>query len=106
MEINELQILVSQKQAVLVYFYNDNCAPCKVLRPKVSSLVETEFPLISLVLINTELFPSTSAAYSVFASPLIILFCEGKEYVRESKNISISELHQKVDRVYKMLFHD
>jgi thioredoxin-like negative regulator of GroEL len=106
MEIQELQNQISQNQAILIYFYNDNCAPCKVLRPKVQHLVETTFPLISFSLINSETFPVTASTFGVFASPVILLFIEGKEYLRESKNISISELNQKLDRIYKMALSD
>jgi len=104
MEINEIQNLISDKTAVLLYFYNDNCAPCKVLRPKVKELVETDFPNIEFRLINSEKYPTTSAEYGVFASPTLLVFIEGKEYIRESKNISISELHDKIKRYYNMVF--
>ena len=104
MEANDIQNLIDGNQAVLLYFYNDSCAPCKVLRPKVQDLVEKEFPLMNFVLINAEQFPSASASYGVFASPTIIAFFEAKEYIRESKNISISELHDKIDRIYRMVF--
>ncbi len=104
MEINDIQKVITENKAVVLYFYNDNCAPCKVLRPKVQDLVEMEFPLMKFVLINSEQFPVTSAAYSVFASPTIIALFEAKEYIRESKNISISELRGKIERIYKMVF--
>jgi hypothetical protein len=56
------------------------------------------------MLINAELFPATAASYGVFSSPTIIAFFEAKEYIRESKNISISELHDKIKRIYNMIF--
>jgi thiol-disulfide isomerase/thioredoxin len=104
MEIKDIESLVANKVAVLLYFYNDNCAPCKILRPKVQELVHDHFPNIEFRLINAEQFPATSAQFGVFASPTLLVFFEGKEYIRESKNISISELHDKIDRIYKMIF--
>lgn len=104
MEIKDIENLAADKAAVLLYFYNDNCAPCKVLRPKVKELVQDNFPQIEFRLINAEQFPETSAQYGVFASPTILVFFEGKEYIRESKNISISELHDKIERIYRMIF--
>jgi thioredoxin 1 len=104
MEINEIQSLIADKTAVLLYFYNDNCAPCKVLRPKVQEMVKEYFPNIELRLINAEKYPATSAEYGVFASPTLLVFIEGKEYIRESKNISINELHEKIERYYNMVF--
>lgn len=104
MEIIDIQNRISINQALLLYFYNDSCAPCKVLRPKVQEMIESEFPKMCFILINAENFPATSAEFGVFASPTIIAFFEGKEYIRESKNISISELHDKINRIYSMIF--
>lgn len=104
MEINDIEKLVTKKTAVMLYFYNDNCSPCKVLRPKVQEMVMEDFPKLEFRLINAEQFPATSAQYGVFASPAILVFFEGKEYIRESKNISINELHDKIERIYNMIF--
>jgi len=100
----EHQTLINENQAVMLYFYNDNCAPCKVLRPKVQQMVQDEFPNIKFYLINTELQAVLSAHYGIFSSPTLLVFFEGKEYIRESKNISISELHDKIERIYSMIF--
>jgi thioredoxin 1 len=104
MEINDIQNLIAKTPAVMLYFYNDNCAPCKVLRPKVQEMIESDFPSIRFQLINAENFLSTAARFGVFAAPTILCFFEAKEYIRESKNISISELHDKIERFYNMIF--
>jgi thiol-disulfide isomerase/thioredoxin len=104
MQITEIESLIADNTAVMLYFYNDNCAPCKILRPKVQELVKDNFPNIEFRLINAEQFPATSAQYGVFASPTLVVFFEGKEYIRESKNIAISELHDKIERIYNMVF--
>lgn len=104
MKIYDIQEFIQKKQAVLIYFYNDICAPCKVLRPKIKQLVENEFPEMEFVLINAGLQQEIAAAFGVFASPTILVFFESKEYFRESKNISISELNEKIYRVYSMIF--
>jgi thioredoxin 1 len=104
MEISEIQSLISDKTIVLLYLYNDNCAPCKVLRPKVQEMITEDFPNIEFRLINAEQYATTLAEYGVFASPTLLVFIEGKEYIRESKNISNSELHDKIERYYNMVF--
>jgi thioredoxin 1 len=100
----ELQTIISENQAIMLYFYNDNCAPCKVLRPKIQQMVQDYFPNLPVQLINNEFEPAASAHYVIFASPTLLVFFEGKEYIRESKNISISELHNKIERIYSMIF--
>ena len=104
MELIEIQNFIDANPAVMLYFYNDNCAPCKVLRPKVQEMVANDFPNIEFRLINAEKYLSTAAQFGVFSSPTILAFFEGKEYIRESKNVSISELHDKIERIYTMIF--
>jgi thioredoxin 1 len=104
MDINVIKNIVAEKTAILLYFYNDNCAPCKLLRPKVQALIESDFPAMEFFLINTEQSPEVAAEFGVFASPTILVFFEGKEFIRESKNVSISELHFKIVRYYNLLF--
>ena len=104
MQIKDIQNHINNKKAVLVYFYNDNCAPCTILRPKVKELVETEFPKMDFILVHAEKAPDTSAHFGIFAAPTLLVFFEGKEYIRESKNISISELQIKIERYYNMVF--
>jgi thiol-disulfide isomerase/thioredoxin len=104
MNTQDIRNTTINNKAVLLYFFNNGCAPCRVLRPKIQELIENEFPEMHFILIDTVNFPSTAAEYGVFSSPTIIVFFENKEYIRESKNISISELYTKIDRFYSMIY--
>ncbi len=39
----ELDLISSSTPALLLYFYNDSCAPCVVLRPKIEELLNELF---------------------------------------------------------------
>jgi thioredoxin 1 len=104
MELAEIQQEISSSPAVLIYFYNDACAPCQVLRPKVKELVQHSFPRIKEMYIHAAAEPETTAHFEVFSAPTLLVYFEGKEYIRESKNISISELESKISRYYEMIF--
>lgn len=105
METSEtLKNLIQSSSGIVLYFYNDSCAPCVALRPKIQEVMDEYFPEMKLGMINSAHAPELSAGYNVFASPTIIIFFEGKEYLRFSKYISIQEFKEKVERYYKMLF--
>ena len=104
MENTDIQTLITENAAVLLYFYNDHCAPCKILRPKVQEMVEADFQKLEFRLVDTEKYAESAATYGVFASPTLLVYFEGKEYIRESKNISLCELHDKIERLYLMIF--
>ena len=102
--LQDFQQLIDNERALLVYFFNDNCAPCLSLRPKVIELVKEKFPKLKMVLSNSLSQPEISAHYNAFVNPTLIIFFEGKEYKRESKYISIPQLAQTIERPYNMLF--
>ncbi len=106
MKINqeELTSNIKQNAAMMLYFYNDHCAPCLSLRPKVDEMAQQKFPEMKLKFVNSEGNESITAQYGVFSNPTIIVFFEGKEYKRFSKYISISELEEAIDRPYQLMF--
>lgn len=102
--IEKLSDLIASTKGLILYFYNDNCSPCVSLRPKVQAMVEGFFPLIHLEFINSMKNPEQPAAYGIFSSPAILVFFEGKEFVRESKYVSLEDLQEKIERYYAMVF--
>jgi thioredoxin 1 len=107
MEVNDLvqlQSIINEKPAVVVYFYNDNCAPCQVLRPKVTSLIEKHFPLIEPIFANASQNTGITSHYGIFSAPTILVIFDGKEVIRESKYMSVDELREKIGRYYDIFF--
>jgi len=103
-KIDEINVILKKHPAVILYFFNDNCAPCIALRPKVSEMLELNFSKIKLEMVNAGTFPELSAHYGVFSSPAILVFFEAKEVFRSGKNISTNELYTVIDRYYSLYF--
>lgn len=95
---------INQNKAVLIYFSHDECNVCKILKPKISELITEQFPNITLCYCNTINNPEISAQNSVFTVPAILVFIEGKEFIRKSRNIGVEELGNLIERAYKLLF--
>lgn len=100
----KLEELIDKHPAVIIYFYNTNCSSCNVLKPKVKEMVNSSFPKIFYHEINATEYPSLTSEANVFASPTIIAYFDGKETLRESRFISVSQLGEKIERYYEMLF--
>jgi thioredoxin-like negative regulator of GroEL len=98
--------LKEKHTAVLAYFSTDTCNVCKVLKPKVEELTRTEFPEIKMVYIKSDVFPDIAAQNQVFAAPTILVFFDGREYIRKSRNIGIGELQREIQRPYSMIFEE
>ena len=69
-----------------------------------AELIETEFPKIKLIYIKTDKLTELTAQNQVFAVPTILVFFEGREYIRKSRNIGIGELQREIERPYSMMF--
>ncbi len=102
--LEELQQLISDKPAVLAYFYNDNCAPCKSLRPKVIEMKEEHFPKLELHFVNSDK-REIPANFGVYDNPTLLVFFDRKEYIRVSKYVSTAQLSEQIKRYYDMIFN-
>ncbi len=103
MDIKTLKDLISSKLGVMVYFSGERCNVCHALRPKVNELFDSNFPQIEQIFLDAHENIDISAHFQVFSVPTLIVFLDGKEFVREGRNMSISGLDEKLSRVYGML---
>lgn len=102
--LNKLEELIVKEPAVLVYFNTQTCSVGEAFLPKVKKLVDSLFPKILLVTVDINFSPEISAYYSAFVEPTILVFYDGKETIRKSRNISVFELEESIKRPYQLIF--
>nr|WP_319397307.1 thioredoxin family protein [uncultured Carboxylicivirga sp.] len=102
--MNEVEKLVQEKDAIVLYFSHDGCSVCKVLKPKVKELIEEKYPKSEFAYINTVEQPEIAASYQVFAVPTVLVYFQGKEYYRFSRNIGLTQIDEAIARPYQLLF--
>lgn len=93
-----------ENPAVCFYMSTPQCNVCKVLKPKVMDLIKTKFTQIKFVYVDLNEAREIAGQLSVFAIPTIIIFFEGKEAIRVSRNISIEMLGEQIERYYQLMF--
>ncbi len=103
-QLTDIERLIHEAPAVLLYFYSNSCAPCVSLRPKVEALVKETFPRMQFKLIDSVANPEVTAHFNVFSNPVILIYFEGHEHGRMSKYISIQQLETAIQRPYQMIF--
>jgi thioredoxin len=67
---------------VLVDFYADWCAPCKMVAPLVDELAGEHVGRMLVVKIDTDRAPEVAMTFQIRSIPTLILFEEGKEVER------------------------
>ncbi len=102
--IQQFEQLVASEPALLAYFSTNECNVCKVLKPKVMELIQAEFPEIGLVYVEINAQPEVAAQNRIFAVPTIVVYFDGREFIRKSRNFGIDELRQELQRPYRFLF--
>ena len=91
---------IQENDAVLLYFSHEECNVCKILKPKIEHLLSEEFDKMKMAYINIKKTPEISAQSSIFTVPTITIHFDGKEHIRKSRNISIYELKDIIDKPY------
>ncbi|PKP13739.1 MAG: thioredoxin [Bacteroidetes bacterium HGW-Bacteroidetes-3] len=102
--LEHLENMLRETKAVLLYFSTNSCNVGEALEPKVYDLLNTNFPKIAFYKVDMNFSPEIAAKYSAFTEPTILVFFEGKETIRKSRNIGIYELHSAILRPYKLIF--
>lgn len=103
--LKESKKIIKENDGVLFFFSTTKCSLGDALEPKVYQLIEEKYPKILFYHIDIQHFSDIAAHYSVFIEPTILVFFDGKEFVRKSRNISIAELSNTIYRLYKIIFY-
>ena len=98
------QEVIRAEPAVLVYFSHDQCSVCKVLKPKVATMLAEQFPEMAMYYCNTVEQSEVAAQNSIFSVPTVLVFFDGHETFRYSRNISLDELKTAISRPYNLMF--
>jgi len=103
MKLEEIQNIIKSEVGVLLYFSGENCNVCHALRPKFKELFDKEFPKIRQIYLDAHENPEISANFQVFSVPTMLVFLDGREFVREGRAVSMHQLQQKLQRPYDIM---
>ena len=99
----KLQQLIENSHMLMIYFGSKACSVCNSMKPKVENMIKRS-PAINAVMVEADKSLRLSAKFNVFTVPVILLYIEGKETIREVRIISLDNLDQKIAR-YCQIFY-
>ena len=67
---------------VMVDFYADWCAPCKMVAPLMDELAQEHVGALLVVKVDTDRAPAVAMQYGIRSIPTLILFRDGEEVER------------------------
>ena len=103
MTLEALQNIIRSEVGVLLYFSGENCNVCHALRPKFKDLFDNEFSQIKQIYLDAHENPQVSAHFQVFSVPTMIVFLDGREFVREGRAVSLYKMTEQLKRPYTMM---
>ena len=101
--LEDLEDKLKNNIAAVAYFSSPTCNVCQVLRPKIMSSLEEHYPKIQRYHVDLSITPEIGSQYQVLAAPTVILFLEGKEFIRKYRTFSVDGLLQEIQRPYEMM---
>jgi thioredoxin 1 len=99
----ELREYLNSNRAVILYFSHEQCSVCKALKPKLEEALNRTYPDIQKVHIDAKLSPLLAAEYQVNSVPVVLLFLEGREFLRKTRTFSVKELIDQIERPYRLM---
>ncbi|OZU88929.1 thiol reductase thioredoxin [Virgibacillus indicus] len=91
---------IEENKLSFLYISRPDCSVCHSLLPQVQELM-MKYPEIKLGHINADDVQDVASRFSIFTVPVLLLFVEGKEYVREARIVHMDLFDEKVNKIYE-----
>lgn len=99
----DIEKIIEENQAVMLYFSAPTCNVCHALKPKLLDAIESNFGEFKVLSIDTSLEQEVAAYFSVFAIPTVLVFLGGREFLRKSRHMSVDEVMREIKRPYEIM---
>ena len=101
--IDSIQHFLQTNDASVLYFSAPGCNVCHALKPKLFDALESACPTMTFESIDISISQDIAAYFNVFSIPTILIFFQGKEFLRKTRNMSVMEVVDTVKRPYKIM---
>lgn len=98
--MEEVEYFIQANELAFIYVSRKNCSVCHGLFPQVKELFKN-YPEIQTATVDADKTPEFSGQYTIFAVPALLLFYDGKEYLREARIVPMQQFNEKVNRIYE-----
>ena len=78
MTVEEINLILKEEAAVLLYFSGVGCGVCQVLQPKIKKAFTDNYPLIEQYYLDIQEHKDIAISFGVFTMPTILVFFRWK----------------------------
>ncbi len=94
---------LQSNDAVMLYFSAPGCNVCHALKPKLTEALMEAFPAFVIESVDISQTPEIASHFSVFAIPTVLVFFQGREFLRKSRHMSVGEVIEAIRRPYHLM---
>ena len=96
--IEETRSFTEDNHLAFLYVAQEGCSVCHALLPKLRLLLEP-YPEIALAVADAQEVPQVASDYQIFSAPALLLFVEGRVYIREGRFVQFQKLAATLERL-------
>lgn len=101
--IENINNTIKENMAVMVYFSAPTCNVCHALKPKLLEALESNFSEFVVESVDISSEEDIAPHFGVFAIPTVLIFLDGKEFLRKSRHMSVDEVMNEIRRPYEIM---
>ena len=103
MNIETLENDIKNELAIALYFSAPTCNVCHALKPKLLTAFEANFSQLQVKSIDISETPEIASNFGVFSIPTLLIYLDGKEFLRKSRHMSVDQVVSEIKRPYDMM---
>lgn len=103
--IENIENSIKENLAVMVYFSAPTCNVCHALKPKLLEELDENFKEFEVQSVDISVEEGIAPHFGVFAIPTVLIFLDGKEFLRKSRHMSVDELIREIKRPYDIMMN-
>ena len=101
--IANIEKTIKENIAVMVYFSAPTCNVCHALKPKLLEELDKNFSEFKVESVDISVEEDIAPHFDVYAIPTVLIFLDGKEFVRKSRHMSVVEVMEEIRRPYEIM---
>jgi len=103
LSIETIENRLKTELAVGLYFSAPTCNVCHALKPKLLDAFEANFSQLNIISIDISTTPEIASHFGVFAIPTLLVYLDGKEFLRKSRHMSVDQVVEEIKRPYDIM---
>ena len=101
--IENINKTIKENLAVMVYFSAPTCNVCHALKPKLVEAIKDNFKEFKIESVDISVEEDIAPHFGVFSIPTVLIFLDGKEFLRKSRHMSVGEVINEIKRPYEIM---